>query len=355
MTLPLATTLRIVATDNQWLMERERMRDASPYMLAPEYALLKNLPRHQRKRFETALQLMHSMPGSALAWQEVAKRSAISPYHFHRQFTRVFHETPGSYLSRMQLQWAVSMLLDSPNKKIIDIALACGFSSSQALAKALQRALQQTAKAIKMIGQNGTLDELRNVLEPLAHRVPADQTPLEIQLAENLPCSLEFFDQRAIRLEPLPDSGFEELCVQLGEKLYRRAILTPVKLLDAPWEDCIQWFGSWCPASQDSAKHKLIPAGEYLTCECYIVSDMGYLAALEGMEKQAQKLGVTPDRDGLCIEQVLELDNTLSGGVVLRVEVPVTRGTGQTVFGAVKPADPQSESKLEPGRIPPLL
>ncbi|WP_439887441.1 helix-turn-helix transcriptional regulator [Pseudomonas sp. MBLB4123] len=332
MTLPLAAPLRIVATDDPWLLEQEQMRNAAPYMLAPEYALLKKLPRHQRKRFETALQLMHSMPGSALAWQEVAKRSAISPYHFHRQFTRVFHETPGSYLGRLQLQWAVSMLLDSPQKKIIDIALACGFSSSQALAKALQRELQHTAKAIKVIGQSGTLEQLRSVLEPLAHRVSADQAPLEIQLAENLPCRLEVFDQRALRLETLPDIGFEELCERLGDKLYSRAILTPVKLLDVPWEDCMQWFGSWCPASADGPKHKLIPAGEYLTCECYIVSDMGYLAALEGMEKQAAKLGVSPDWEGLCVEQVLELDGSLSGGIVLRVEVPVLREGGQAAL-----------------------
>lgn len=325
MTLLYAAPVRIVATDNLSLTEQEPMCNDAPYMLAPEYALLKNLPRHQRKRFETALQLMHSMQGSALAWQEVAKRSAISPYHFHRQFTRVFHETPGSYLSRMQLQWAVSMLLDSPQKRIIDIALACGFSSSQALAKALQRELQHTAKAIKVIGQRGSLAQFRSVLEPLAHRVSAEQTPLEIQLAENLPCRLEVIEQRTLQIETLPDIGFEELCEQLGEKLYSRAILTPVKLLDAPWEDCIQWFGSWSTATAESTKHKLVPAGEYLTCECYITSDVGYLAALEGMEKQAAKLSVSPDWEGLCIEQVLELDSSLSGGIVLRVEIPIIR------------------------------
>lgn len=297
----------------------------TPHMLAPEHALLKNLPPHQRKRFETALQLIHSTQGSALAWQEVARRSAISPYHFHRQFTRVFNETPGSYLSRVQLQWAVSMLLDSPQRKVTDIALACGFSSSQALAKALQRELQQTAKAIKVIGKSGTLDQVRSVLEPLAHRVPSNQNPLEIQLAENLPCRLEVFEERALHIERLPDISFEELCERLGDKLYSRAILTPVKLLDAPWEDCIQWFGSWCPVVTESAKHKRVPAGEYLTCECYIASDMGYMAALEGMEKQAKRLDVCPDWDGLCVEQILEIDDSMTGGIVLRVEVPVRR------------------------------
>ena len=57
-----------------------------------------------------------------------------------------------------------------------------------------------------------------------------------------------------------------------------------------------------------------------------------YLAALEGMEKQAAKLGVSPDWEGLCVEQVLELDDSLSGGIVLRVEVPVLREGGQAAL-----------------------
>ncbi|MBA5763180.1 helix-turn-helix transcriptional regulator [Vibrio sp. 404] len=299
------------------------MTNTAPYILVPEYTLLKNLPLHQRKRFEIALDLMHSEERTGLAWQEIAAQSAISPYHFHRHFTRVFHETPGNYLSRIQLQWAVSMLLESPSIKVTDVAFECGYSSSQALAKALKRELNLTAKAIKAIGLTGSVPELKQVLEPLGHRVTPEDAPLEIQLAENLPCRVEEFEQRAIRLEKIPDEGFDTLCDILGSKICDLAMLTPVKMLDQPWNIDCHWVGKWCPPNHKAVDQKIVPSGEFLVCECYIASDMGYLSALEGMEKQGKKMGLKPYWEGICVEQVLELDNSLTGGIVLRIEVPV--------------------------------
>ncbi|WP_245688468.1 helix-turn-helix domain-containing protein [Vibrio sonorensis] len=103
---------------------------ASPYVLVPEYALLESLPKHQQQRFAKAIDIMHYQLYDSLTWEQIAEKAAISPFHFHRQFTEIFHETPGRYLSRLRLQIAVDGLVDS-SKSVTQIAHEAGFSSSQ--------------------------------------------------------------------------------------------------------------------------------------------------------------------------------------------------------------------------------
>lgn len=118
----------------------------SPFNLVPEVALLQPLPEHWQKRFADALTLMHQDWQQPRSWQEIANASAISPSHFHRQFTELFHETPGQYLARLRLQHAVNLLMSQEQHSVTDVAHACGFSSSQALAKALKESSASAPK-----------------------------------------------------------------------------------------------------------------------------------------------------------------------------------------------------------------
>lgn len=113
-----------------------------PYTLVPEIALLASLAPHYQKRFKVALHLMHDALEERLSWEQIAEKSVISAYHFHRQFSQLFNETPGRYLGRIRMQYALNLLMMESKLKITDIAYRCGYSSFQAMAKVLQRRLQ---------------------------------------------------------------------------------------------------------------------------------------------------------------------------------------------------------------------
>ncbi|GAK84292.1 transcriptional regulator AraC family [Vibrio ponticus] len=97
---------------------------------------------------------MHKELAEQSTWQQVAEQSSISRYHFHRQFSELFNETPGQYLSRVRLQIALNLLLNDAPWSVMEIAHYCGFSSSQALGKALKRELGVTAKQVRKMAMN---------------------------------------------------------------------------------------------------------------------------------------------------------------------------------------------------------
>jgi AraC-like DNA-binding protein len=60
--------------------------------------------------------------------EEIAKAAALSPFHFHRAFKAVFHQTPHEYLTAERLRHA-KHLLQSGHHSVTETCLACGFSS----------------------------------------------------------------------------------------------------------------------------------------------------------------------------------------------------------------------------------
>ncbi|MGR5127966.1 helix-turn-helix transcriptional regulator [Photobacterium swingsii] len=301
-----------------------------PFILVPEAALLAKLPEHQRTRFEKALSIMHKDIASVMSWEQVAKQSAISPFHFHRQFTHVFHETPGRYLGRIRLQYAVSMLFEYLSDNVTDIALQCGYSSSQALAKALKRDLNMTAKAIRHLGNTGTPEDINALFEKLAHR-DGSETPLENQLAEAMPCELKLLPDRALKRQPLPDLHFDDLCEKLGEKMLDITFITQVPELEKSWNEDQHTAGTWVSPQPDVNCEDdtiiRINAGHFLCCDVCLMSDIGYIAAIDGLFYHAEKLGYEIDQDGYCIEQITQLDMQPTGGLVLSLQIAVKVNT----------------------------
>jgi len=59
---------------------------------------------------------------------EAAREACLSPYHFHREFRRVFGETPHQYLTRRRLERA-KVLLTQEGPSVLDVCLASGFES----------------------------------------------------------------------------------------------------------------------------------------------------------------------------------------------------------------------------------
>lgn len=300
-----------------------------PYLLVPEWALLEALPKHVHSRFSAALALLHLHLPEALSWRQIAIRCAISPYHFHRQFSELFNETPGRYLSRLRLQHAVSALLQGNQQSVTDIALHCGYSSSQALGKVLKRETGLSATAIRAMAQQGTPAETALLLAKLAHpgaaplQLAAIEKPLSLEqhLAQSMPTELRWYPVRGYR--NLPDSGpdWDHLCQQHAEKTMRLVVCTAIRELNLPWNDITAKVGDW---QCDEALHDhYIDAGYFLCCEVQVVSDTGYSAALEALfwQVEQQQLNINPK--GQLIEMVRELPAGSYESVVFSFQLPI--------------------------------
>jgi AraC family transcriptional regulator len=65
---------------------------------------------------------------SRLNLKAIGREAALSPYHFHRSFQRVFGETPHRYLVRHRLSRAMGLLLKR-DRSVTEVCLECGFES----------------------------------------------------------------------------------------------------------------------------------------------------------------------------------------------------------------------------------
>lgn len=84
-----------------------------------------------------------------LSLKEVAGQANLSPYYFHRIFKKLMGETLNQYLRRLKLEHAANKLFFKKSP-VTQVALDVGFSSAQALSKALNSHFGLSAKQIKL-------------------------------------------------------------------------------------------------------------------------------------------------------------------------------------------------------------
>ncbi len=68
----------------------------------------------------------------------LAEVADFSVYHFHRIFQAFMGESLGSFVKRIRLEKAITLLQYYPEKTITDIAMDVGYWSSQAFARAFK-------------------------------------------------------------------------------------------------------------------------------------------------------------------------------------------------------------------------
>jgi AraC family transcriptional regulator len=78
----------------------------------------------------------------------LADTAALSRHHFHRVFLAYLGVSVGRYVTLRRLQRACALLASGP-EKVLEVALAVGYDSAQALAKALRREFDTTATAVR--------------------------------------------------------------------------------------------------------------------------------------------------------------------------------------------------------------
>ncbi|MBU1311277.1 MAG: helix-turn-helix transcriptional regulator [Gammaproteobacteria bacterium] len=286
------------------------------YSLVPESALLQQCPAQLRKRFAVALAAMHSHDGQQLSWQQIAQQAAISPFHFHRQFSQLFAEPPARYLARQRLNAAVLNLLDYPHKSVTAIAHDCGYLSSQALAKAMQRQLGMTAKQLRALAQRATLTQLTALLEKLGQ--PGSNQPVEQQLAGQIIAKPEWLPQRYLRGKVATDFAWQRQLDKAPALLQRMATLTPVAEAANALDSMTVIAGQLSSAAEAGAY--TINAGCYLTAQVRLTSALAYLAAWDRLYSQVQQQGFIAEQSGYFIEQLLNYD---ADSITLLLQLPV--------------------------------
>ena len=80
------------------------------------------------RRLGIATAYLHASCDRGVTIAEAARAACLSPFHFHRLFTRFHGVTPHRYLSRLRLERARALLRAS-ERSVIDVATECGFES----------------------------------------------------------------------------------------------------------------------------------------------------------------------------------------------------------------------------------
>ncbi len=88
-------------------------------------------------QFERAIIYIENHLNENIRVMDVAKEAGYSYYHFTRMFQALLGESIGNYIQKRRLFNGASQLLYS-NRKIIDIALDCGFDSPEAFSRAFK-------------------------------------------------------------------------------------------------------------------------------------------------------------------------------------------------------------------------
>ena len=80
------------------------------------------------RRLGVATSYLHASSDRGVTIAEAAREACLSPFHFHRLFTRFHGVTPHRYLNRLRLERARALLRAS-DRSVIDVATECGFES----------------------------------------------------------------------------------------------------------------------------------------------------------------------------------------------------------------------------------
>jgi AraC family transcriptional regulator len=90
-------------------------------------------------RLRTIQELVHAKMDDDLSLGEMAQAVGLSTAHFARMFRKSTGETPHQFVLRQRLERAKAMLR-TPNARVLDIAIACGFKTQQHFAQVFRSA-----------------------------------------------------------------------------------------------------------------------------------------------------------------------------------------------------------------------
>ncbi len=151
---------------------------------------------YQRHKINRVIDFVRASDAPQLSLDEMADIACLSRYHFSRVFQAACGETPIAFLTRHNLEKAMTSLVHKPGLSITDIALEAGFSGSQAFSHAFKRRYGAGPKRIR----DANLGRLRRFPKNQIGHYPARVVPSEEGGDTNAGWSVSLREQPELRL-----------------------------------------------------------------------------------------------------------------------------------------------------------
>ncbi|NHZ47708.1 AraC family transcriptional regulator [Nitratidesulfovibrio liaohensis] len=100
--------------------------------------------RRYEARINRVIDYIVADPARDFTLDELAGAAPFSPFHFHRIFAGLVGETLHAFIRRLRMDRAANMLAFAPALSVTDVAMYCGFSSSQNFARAFRERFDMT-------------------------------------------------------------------------------------------------------------------------------------------------------------------------------------------------------------------
>jgi AraC family transcriptional regulator len=101
--------------------------------------------REYQQRINRVLDFIEKNIAQDLNLNDIAAVAHFSPYHFHRIFKAMTGESLNRFIQRVRVEKAAQLLLGKKSASITEIALDCGYSGSDAFARAFREAFGMSA------------------------------------------------------------------------------------------------------------------------------------------------------------------------------------------------------------------
>lgn len=116
------------------------MRSASPDLVTTD---------PPARRFGDVFAYIDAHLDDDLSLDRLARVARSSTFHFHHQFSARFGLTVHGYVTLARLRRAAWQLLFRPRLRVVDVALASGYASPEAFARAFRRLVGHTPTALR--------------------------------------------------------------------------------------------------------------------------------------------------------------------------------------------------------------
>lgn len=258
-------------------------------LLLPEQLAFERLSPLWQQRFARLAEYAWRNLDQNLDIKLLAQQLQLSHCHLHRMFSAAFDESLASYIRRIRLVYAVHELVTTKTS-ILDIAIACGFYSSQALAKAMKKNLQLSPSEVRATAQQPGYAALQKLLQQLS---PPNTDEQLQQQVKNLSLVVNYHHQQHYLRREVKSSN--------SAVVYRHwqdftggsePVMVVVSEGDISTEAFTE-FGVWVakPCDENAPKAWLRRAGYYAEIRLQIASELAYFTAWKALAKLVMQAG----------------------------------------------------------------
>ncbi len=121
----------------------------------------------------------------------LARVANFSPFHFHRLFTAWMGETLGDYVRRRRLEMAAQRMAAQPRLPVLEVALAVGFGSTEAFARAFKARFGATPSAWRQ-AQVRNRDQLKGNLDQAWPSRAGDHGRMKVKIIDRQPTTIAY-------------------------------------------------------------------------------------------------------------------------------------------------------------------